>query len=151
MGKHLPEWVKIKIVRLHRSGVSPPEIVRLIEKDDGITVTRNSVYNVFKKWNEHETVKDLRPPPRPRTGVTEELLDYVDSQMASNDELSAKSLQGMIAAEFNENFSVSKIKDLRRRLGWVAEKTRYLLFPNGSRGESIKKERIHKEMFRKQG
>ena len=125
MGKHLPEWVKLRIVHLRRSGVSPTEIVRLIQQDDGISVTRKSVYNVFEKWEKHKTVKDLRPQPKPREGVTEELLDYIDSQMASNDELSAKSLQGMIAAEFNEHFSVSKVKDLRRKLGWVAEKTRY--------------------------
>ena len=114
----------MKIVRLRSSGVSVTNIVRQIAEDD-ITVTRKAIYDLCKKWEKHKTVANLPPPPKPRKGVTKEILDFIDRKMETNDELSAKSLKEMLAAEFEEDFSLSKIKDLRKKLGWVADKTRY--------------------------
>ena len=115
MGKYLPDHVRLKIVTLKQSGVNVTNIVRVIEAD-GVTISRNAVY---------DTVATLQPPPRPRKGVTKELLDFIDQQMEMDDELTAKTLSLRINQEFEEKFSISKVKDLRKKLGWLAEKTRY--------------------------
>ena len=124
MGKHLPDWVRSKIVSLNQSGVNVTNIVRVIGADD-ITVTRTTVYNIIKKWEKHQTIATLPPPPKPRKGVTNEILDFIDRQMELDDELTAKTLSNRIYEEFEERFSICKVKDLRKRLGWLAEKTRY--------------------------
>ena len=45
--------------------------------------------------------------------------------MEKNNELTGVELQRILNQRFNEQFSVSKVKDLRRKLGWVGNRTRY--------------------------
>ena len=49
--------------------------------------------------------------------------------MTKNDELTGKDLQFDIKAAFGEDFSVSKVKELHKKLGWLAEKTRCCQLP----------------------
>lgn len=114
----------MRIIELRNLNFNPTDTVRKMTAE-GYLVTRTSVYSILKKWDKHKSVRNLPPPPRPKKGVTNELLDFIDKQMEKNDELTGQSLQKYILDEFNESFSVSKVKDLRKKLGWLADKTRY--------------------------
>ena len=52
---------------------------------------------------------------------------FVDNALSENDELTSYKLKQMLVAKWPEfqNISVSNIKRCRRRLGWVATKSRY--------------------------
>ena len=118
---------RMRIVMLRRQrqpSLGVTEIVRKLATE-GITITRAAVYAILKKYDEHKTVSDLSPPPRQRKNVTHELLDFIDAEMEKNDELTAVDLQRLIFAQFGFDFSCRKVKELRKKLGWIAEKTRY--------------------------
>ena len=116
---------KTRIVELRTSGLSVTNTVRKMA-DEGVEgISRMTVYNIMKKWNELKTVAPIPHPVRERQGVTLELLDFIDKEMEKDDELTSVTLQRRISKQFSVEFSVSKVKDLRKKLGWLAEKTRY--------------------------
>ena len=122
MGKHLKTAVKLRILELLSLGATK---IFLKLAEEGEVVGRGAIYGVLKKWDTHKTIGDLPPPPRPRLDVTNEVLDFIDLEMERDDELSARNLQKNVNSKFNVNFSISKVALLRRKLGWLAEKTRY--------------------------
>ena len=52
-------------------------------------------------------------------------MDFIDKCMEENDELTAPYLMEKVNDKFKVNFSLSKIKRLRKKLGWRADATRY--------------------------
>ena len=122
MGKHLKIHVRARILELHDLG--PTNIIKQMAAE-GHVVGKNAIYGIFKKWDEHQMIGDMPQPPRPRKDVTSEMLDFIDEQMETNDELTSSALEKNIEARFGVSFSTSKVKDLRRKLGWIGEKTRY--------------------------
>ena len=137
MGKHLTTDSRLRIVQLTKLKFTPTQIERKMA-EEGVSITRTTVYNILKKWNLHGTVATLALPPRKRKGVTNEILDFIDNQMENDDELTAKNLQLRINQHFGESFSISKVKDLRRKLGWLASKTRYCqLVTSNNRGKRL--------------
>ena len=57
--------------------------------------------------------------------VTDEVLDFVDEQMEKNDELTANRLRSLINEKFSITFSTSKVRRIRKKLGWMATGTKY--------------------------
>lgn len=117
--------MRIITLRRHRN---PPlgvtEIVQQLASED-VVITKKAVYNLLKKYDKHKSVSDLPPPPRPRKNVTNEVLDFIDEQMEGNDETTSEDLQKNISRRFGVNYSRWKVKDLRRKLGWISDRTRY--------------------------
>ena len=75
--------------------------------------------------NGKKTIARKSNPYKEPVGVTKELLDFIDAQYELNDELTANRLKRMITSQFNVSFSTSKIKRLRKNLGWYATGTKY--------------------------
>ena len=90
-----------------------------------IVISKTGISNIIKKYNRYKTVSDIKAPPRQRQNVTHEVLDFIDSQMELNDELTGRDLQKNIERHFRFNFSIQKVKILRKKLGWLGEKSRY--------------------------
>ena len=72
-----------------------------------------------------KTICQKPKPFREPVGVTNEVLDFIDTQYITNDELTANKLKGLIFSKFNLTFSVEKIRRIRKRLGWYATGTKY--------------------------
>ena len=53
------------------------------------------------------------------------MLSFIDDQMKANDELTANKLRLSIKNKFNIDISVSKVKRLRKGLGWRGTGTKY--------------------------
>ena len=45
--------------------------------------------------------------------------------MKNNDETTSTELSRLVNSQFNVSFSTSKVKESRKRLGWVTSKTKY--------------------------
>ena len=70
------------------------------------------------------SVQDQRKNRTPTLHTTEHA-DFVNGKIEENPDLSASKLNDLIQAEFGINVSVSTVRVYRRKLGWVASKTRY--------------------------
>ena len=57
--------------------------------------------------------------------ITLMICDFVDNVMKEKNQTTATDLTKFVNMEFDEKLSVSKVKELRKRLGWVASKTKY--------------------------
>ena len=125
MGRHLSDVVKQKVVDLYLKDFKIFEIQILIE-EDGYEITRRGISGIIGKWKIHHTLGNL-PSKHLRTpkDVTLEILDFIDSSMETNDELTAKKLQESIENQFAVVFSATKVKRLRRSLGWLSSGTKY--------------------------
>ena len=54
-----------------------------------------------------------------------EVLNFIDAEMERNDELTAPHLRKKINENFHCDFSESKVKRIRKKLGWVQTGTKY--------------------------
>ena len=115
---------KAKIVRLREWSMNICEIVRTLADDD-CKISRLSVRRFLRRFQERQSFENAPLPGRPAKDVTTELMTFVDNQMEHNDELTAPNLQKKIYEEFGVNFSESKVKRLRKNLGWVQTGTKY--------------------------
>ena len=100
------------------------EIVRFLS-DNGYSVSRQAVAKVLSKFKATGSISDLLRSGRPAENLSPELMDFVDAEMEKNNELTAPGLQKLIQAKFDCAFSLSKVKRLRQKLGWIATGTKY--------------------------
>ena len=85
-----------------------------------------AIYKLLNKWNTVKEVADLkRSQPTYGDGVTMDMLQFMDKAMEENDELSATQLMEQVNEKFGVNFSLSKVKTIRKKLGWRSDATRY--------------------------
>ena len=93
--------------------------------DDDCKISRLSVRRFLKRFQERRSFENAPLPGRPAEDVTPELMTFIDEQMEQNDELTAPNLRKKIFEEFEVKFSESKVKRLRKKLGWVQTGTKY--------------------------
>ena len=93
--------------------------------EEGIQVSRKSLYFLLKKYNQTCSVADLKRTPRRRL-LTDEHFRFMDEAMEANPELTSRQLHGMVADKFSDvSVSISTVKRARKALGWSAKRTRY--------------------------
>ena len=89
-------------------------------------MSRLSIYKLLEKWKTARRVADLpRSTPSYGENVTLEVLNFIDKEMYDDDHLSTPVLMEKVNDKFDVNFSVSKIKLIRKKLGWRADTTGY--------------------------
>ena len=52
-------------------------------------------------------------------------MDFIDEEYRKNDELTANDLQRLLLKEFQIRMSISAVKRIRKRLGWIQTGPRY--------------------------
>ena len=115
---------KAKIVRLRSKNKNISEIVRILA-DDGCQISRLSVRRFLQRFQERQSFENAPTPGRPAEQVTLEVLNFVDAEMEKNDELTAPHLHKKIYENFHCDFSESKVKRIRKKIGWVQMGTKY--------------------------
>ena len=83
--------------------------------EEGIQVSRKSLYYLLKKHNETSSVADLTRTPRRRL-LTDEHFRFIDETMEANLELTSRQLHGMVAEKFSDasvSTSTSTVKRTR--------------------------------------
>lgn len=115
---------KTKILRLKSNGKGPSEIVRILAEDD-VKISCWSVIRFLRKFQERKSLDNAAKSGCPPLGVTMELLNFIDAEMESNDELTSPELARRILLRFRVQFSSQKVRRLRRKLGWVPTGTKY--------------------------
>ena len=97
---------KAKIVRLREQNANITQIVKILGDDD-CKISRLSVRRFLKRFQERQSFANAPQPGRP------------------NEELTAPKLRKMLQEQFGVDFSDSKVKRLRQKLGWVQTGTKY--------------------------
>ena len=112
------------MVRLRERGMNIGKIAKTLANDD-CKISRLSVRRFLKRFQERQSFENAPLPGRPAEDVTPELMSFIDKQMEQNDELTAPNFRKKIFEEFEVMFSESKVKRLRKKLGWVHTGTKY--------------------------
>ena len=115
---------KRKIVKLRSQGKGTSAIVRYLAEDD-VQISHWSVIKFLKRYQERQSFENAPKPGRPAAGVTAELMNFIDSEMDRNDEMTSPELTRRIYERFGLAFSREKVMRLRRKLGWVQTGTKY--------------------------
>jgi len=123
MGRHLPRIIKLKIIELRKERFGITQIARAIE-NTGFKVTRQAIYFTLKKFEETGGIKHAHRSGRPPI-IVEEIKQFIDNAYEENDELTSKDLQLMIRRNYNKNVSMTAIKVVRKRLGWLKSGIKY--------------------------
>lgn len=88
-------------------------------------VGHRSVIRFLKCYQGRQSLEKAPRSGRPTGEVTLEMMNFLDTEMERNDEVTAPELTGGINNQFETRFSQPKIKRLRQKLGWVCTKTKY--------------------------
>ena len=115
---------KARIVRLREQNTNITQIVKILGNDD-CKISRLSVRRFLKRFQERQSFVNAPQPGRPNENVTPEVLNFIDAEMEKNDELRAPKLRKKLQEQFSVDFSDSKVKRLRQKLGWVQTGTKY--------------------------
>ena len=115
---------KARIIRLRSNGKGASEIVRILAEDD-IKISRWSIIRFLRRYQERQSLENAPKSGRPSQGVTIELMNFIDSEMERNDELTSPELTRRILLHFGLQFSKEKVGRLRRKLGWMQTGTKY--------------------------
>ena len=109
---------KARIIRLQSNGEGASEIVRILAEDD-IKISRWSIIRFLRRYQERQSLENAPKSGRPSQGVAFELMNFIDSEMERDDELTLPELTRRILLHFGLQFSKEKVARLRRKLGWV--------------------------------
>ena len=113
-----------KVIIMRRNGYLVSEIhSRLAE--EGVSVSKVSLFALLKKFNSTGLVVDLKRKPRSSL-LGHDHYRFIDETMTMNNELTSGQLFSLFTAKYPEiQVSTSTIKRARRHLGWISKKTRY--------------------------
>ena len=124
MGRNFSDEVKWRITDLHSMQYAPGEIQSTLARE-GYSTSHRGIYNLTKKQDNEKTIARKPITKKEPNGVTNEILDFIDYCLEENDELTANKIRDKIIERFNVTFSTSKIKRIRRGLGWYATGTKF--------------------------
>ena len=93
--------------------------------EDNVRISRVSVSLFLRRFQERQSFENAPLPVRSAEEVTLEMMNFIDREKEKNDELTAPVLRRRIYEQFAVDFSESKVKRLRKKLGWVQTGTKY--------------------------
>jgi len=115
---NIPSSLKFKIIELKKNNHSYNQIADILD------VSRQSVAKICKKYDSTGQVTALPRSGRPPV-ITKKIQKYIDDSYQENDELTSCDLQLKIENNFGIKISVSAIREVRKKIGWVKSGVKY--------------------------
>ena len=119
----LSVYVKNRIIALRRKGKKIVEIRKELASEE-IKVSRNSISHTIKRFDKTGN-HFCKPKPGKKSTFRKDYLEFIDAEMEKNDELTSVNLQKLLLETFGVQYSISAIKKVRRKLGWVRTGSKY--------------------------
>ena len=93
--------------------------------EENIFASRQSLYKLSHKFHTTSQLGDL--PKRTRTRkITQEMMDVMDEALQQDDKLTATQLCALLVEQWpNTNVSLSSVKRIRKKIGWVCTRPHY--------------------------
>lgn len=121
----LNEFLKLKIVHLVSEGKKHCEILKTLKEQADFTIDRHNLLKFIRHYSETQSIVGKPKKGPAPTNVTPSILDFIDKTMERNDETTSPELRRLLPENHGVDFSTSKIKILRRSLGWLSSGTKY--------------------------
>ena len=122
---HLSSELKLKVILLHREGKRNFEILKILKDQGKFSISRQRLADFIKRFNQTKSIQNHPKSGRTAVDVTPEVLAFIDEKTEEKDETTAPDLVIMLSRELGLNFSVTKVKGLRKKLGWLSSGTKY--------------------------
>ena len=123
---------KARIIRLRSNGKGASEIVRILAEDD-IKISHWSIIRFLKRYQERQSLENAPKSGRPSQGVTTELMNFIDTEMERNDELTSPELARRILLHFGIKFFTGKSQATSTE-AWLGS-NRHQILPAYSRAQ----------------
>ena len=120
----LSAYVKNRIILLREKGKKIVDIHQELLNVDQIKVSRQAIGRLIKKYGTTGSISDKPKPGRPSM-LTIEHFNFIDAAMERDDELTSAGLQRQMLERFKIRFSLSTLKTIRRKLGWIRSGPKY--------------------------
>ena len=119
--------IRLSIIQLHKKKCGKKKIGKIIYDMYGLRISLSTIRNIVDKYKTTgEIVKDLSKTKRKaKFGDEEEHKNFIDEQMKRTRDMSSEVLSRKILQTFNINYSASRVRHLRRRLGWLCTTPKY--------------------------
>ena len=119
----LSEKAKLKVINLKYDGLSFTQICDKLHREDGITISRRGLIGFFSKYKKTGKLSKQRESYPAK--VTGRHIALIDDAITCNPELTAKEICDLLYDSTGLLLSVSRVKVIRKKLGWTLNKTRY--------------------------
>ena len=116
-------YTKLKILYYDSKGLKPYTIARMLEKNDGITVSRFGVAKFLKMYNTTGTIS-RKPGSGGLSKITAQVKELVEAKMLEDDETTATQLH-QVLIENGIDISLKTILRCRTALGWTFRGSSY--------------------------
>lgn len=115
---------RFRVISLYSLGYSIPAISRKL-REEKVFISQCALYALVEKYRRKGTVRDL-PRRKRATIITEEMRAFIEEQLQRNDELTSTAIKRLLAERWpHVEASISTIKRVRRKLGWVCTRLHY--------------------------
>ena len=113
-----------RVILLKDQGFSVSRIITRL-KQEQVLVSRQALYDLFKKHQETGCLADL--PKRTRTRkITDEMLTIIDEALSNNDELTAREIRSILMERWPDlEVTLPTIKRIRKQIGWKCTRPHY--------------------------
>ena len=98
--------------------------MQIVAKDK-VKISRWGLIKFLKRYDERQSLENALKTGRPAEGVSIEMLNFIDTEMEQNEEMTVPELTRRVNQRFEKQFSQDKVRPLRRKLGWVCTATKY--------------------------
>lgn len=119
----MSDYVKRRILSLHRSGLKVPRIAETLVLEDGIRISKQGIRKFLLRFSERGTIAR-----KPGSGFPPKLLpqikQLIDAKMRADDETTATQLQELLASH-GVYVSLSTILRSRKQFGWIYRGSAY--------------------------
>lgn len=112
---------RVRVIRLASKGHFSTKILQHLE-NNGISVLRIALYALFRKYQETNSIEDIKRRSRPQL-LSEDHYRFIDSTIADNVDMTSQQLHSAVITAYPEltSISISTIKQARLRLGCVSK------------------------------
>ena len=115
--------IRFRIVLMKKQGF-PKRIIKKRLAEEGVFISWQTINTIIKRFDRKGTIASQNKKGRP-SNIKLHHMDFIDKAYEKNDELTSVDLQKMLSEELHINLSLSSIKRLRKKLGWIQTGPRY--------------------------
>ena len=115
---------RAKVISMRSRNYSVSKIKNHLK--EGVMISKVSFFALFKKYDATKSIEYMKKEPRPQI-LVQLHYRFLYNIMTENNDFTSRQLHSALVSEYRElcGISVSTVKRVRNRLGWISKKNRY--------------------------
>ena len=99
--------------------------MKVLSSEDNIKVGKKTVNRLVNNYKKTGVLENRNSATRRRPKLNKDHLDYIDSLIQDNGEITAVEIVKKLKSAYDINISKFTVLRARRKLGWCSKKTEY--------------------------